>query len=259
MVNTRSLPAHPGAPPPPPAPPATPPASRTIARRPGLPGGRAVLGALLVVTAGVGTFTLGGNDDDGPSGRYPVLVRSVDPGDTVDDEVVEWRPMDLDPDVAARTFEMRADGDGEFRAAIALVPMSRGELLQRSDVADIDAGREGLASAQLSIPVPVDRTPPGLRRGERIAVLATYGSGDGATTVPTVQAATVLAYDSDPEAIGASDRGRLTLALDDTTALVATAHAAQVAELTVVRTTGTADLLPERYRRDEVTLAGASA
>ena len=253
MVNTRALPAPPGASPPPPAPPV---ASRTISRRPGLPGGRAVVGALLVVTAGVGTFTLGSGGGDGPSGRYPVLVRSVDPGELVERDAIEWRPMDLDPDVAARTFEYGSDSADQLTDAIALVPMGRGALLQREDVHIGDSIADtteaaGLATAQLSIPVPVDRTPPGLRRGERVALLATYGSGDGATTVRTVQDAIVLAYDTDPEAIGANDRGRLTLALDDATALVATAHAAQVAELTVVRTTGTDNPLPELYRRGD--------
>jgi hypothetical protein len=253
MVNTRAVPAPPGTPPPPLAPPV---ASRTISRRPGLPGGRAVVGALLVVTAGVGTFTLGSDGGDGPSGRYPVLLRSVDPGEVVARDAVEWRPMNLDPDVAARTFSSTRDGVDELTGAVALVPMGRGELLQRGDVRTGDTitgdtETAGLATAQLSIPIPVDRTPPGLRRGERVAVLATYGSGDGASTVRTVQDAIVLAYDTDPEAIGANDRGRLTLALDDTTALVATAHAAQVAELTVVRTTGTDDPLPELYRRDD--------
>jgi hypothetical protein len=59
----------------------------------------------------------------------------------------------------------------------------------------------------------------------------------------------VLGYETDPDAIGGRDRGRLTVALDDPQALVATAHAAQVAELTVVRTTGIDVTLPEQYRR----------
>jgi hypothetical protein len=232
--------------PPPPAAPAPMVApARLLARRPGLPGGRAVVGALLVVTAGVGTFTVAGGDGDGPTGRYPVLRHAIDPGERLDGGDVDWRPMALDPDVADRTFT----DAGDLTEAVALAPIDAGELLQRSDLARGDRTVAPTA-VQLSIPVPVERTPPGLRRGERITLLATYGSGDGATTVRTVQSATVLAYETDADAIGAHDRGRLTLALEDPAAVIATAHAAQVAELTVVRTTGSDAALPERYRRD---------
>jgi hypothetical protein len=225
-------------------------AGRTLTRRPGLPGGRAVVGALLVVTAGVGTFTLGRDGGDESTGHYAVLTRAVDPGEELTTDALDWRPLSLDDEIDGRAFHDRGELDG----AVALVPLAAGELVQRSVVRRGDAaGTESLPEAQLSIPVPIDRTPPGLRRGEHVTLLATYGSGDNAVTVRTVESAVVLGYESDPDAIGAHDRGRLTLALADAGALIATAHAAQVAELTVVRSTGTATAVPESYRRiDEV-------
>jgi hypothetical protein len=250
-MTTTSHPTGPAGalPPPPTAPPPSTAAARVIARRPGLPGGRAVVGALLVVTAGVGTFTLAGQDDDASTGRYPVLVRAVDPGERITPDDVVWRAMALDDEVDIRTFSTPED----LADVVALAPLNRGDLLQHGDVAGLGDPAEGAppGSIQLSIPVPVDRTPPGLRRGEVVALLATYGSGDGAITVRAVQSATVLDYDADPDAIGAHDQGRLTLALADATALMSTAHAAQVAELTVVRTTGSAAELPETYRRED--------
>jgi hypothetical protein len=216
--------------------------ARIIARRPGLPGGRAVVGALLVVTAGVGTFTLGGRGDGGPSTRYPVLLHGIDPGQVIAAADVDWRPMELDPDVAGRTFR----APDEIVGAVALEPMAAGDLLQAGDVA---RGAAAPSPAQLTIPVPADRTPPDLRRGERIALLATYGSGDSATTVRAVHAATVLRYDAEGDSIGGSGEGRLTMALDDPAALIAAAHAAQVAELTVVRTTTDGAGIPETFRR----------
>ena len=216
-----------------------------LTRRSGLPGGRAVAGALLVVTASVGTFAVARQHDRAATTDYPVLIRAVDPGEPITDAVVTWRPMSLHDDVATRTFT----DPGDLADAVALVPLSAGQLLQRDLVAvgaDLD---ESSGRRQLSIPVPADRTPTGLRRGEKVAVLATYGSGMDAVTVVTVESATVLAYESDRDAIGASDAARLTLALDDPLALVATAHAAQVAELTVVRTTsGGGGSLPAQYR-----------
>jgi hypothetical protein len=124
--------------------------------------------------------------------------------------------------------------------------MVAGELLQVGDVAPVGAAP---SPAQLTIPVPGDRTPPDLRRGERVVLLATYGSGDSATTVRAVPVATVLRYESERDAIGSSGEGRLTIALDDPAALVAAAHAAQVAELTVVRTTTDGAGIPETFRR----------
>src|SRR5690606_6155761 len=139
----------------------------------------------------------------------------------------------------------------ELGSPVALVPLAEGELLQRSQVT-LDADRATGIGGQITIPVPADRTPRELRRGEQVAVLATYGSGVDATTIVTVAAATVLGHESKGEAIGSSATSRLTLALHDPSAIVATAHAAHVAELTVVRTSPTTSALPSTYRRDPV-------
>jgi hypothetical protein len=199
---------------------------------------------LLVVTAGVGTFSLAGADDGAPSVDYPMLVRPVDPGRPITVDDVDWRPMVLDDDVATHTVIDPRDLDD----AVAIVPLSAGQLLQQGEfVARDDAPGATGTTLQLSLPVPIDRTPPALRRGERVALLATYGSGADATTVVTVQSATVLGYETDPDAIGGHDTGRLTINLEDPAALVATAHASQVAELTVVRTTVATVTLPDRF------------
>src|SRR5690242_9112658 len=95
------------------------PPARTLARRAGLPGGRAVAGALLVVTAGVGTFTLS-NGDDAPTTRYAVAARPLDPGSTIDAGDLEWRPMALDPEVGERTFADPAPLAG----AVVVVPLA---------------------------------------------------------------------------------------------------------------------------------------
>jgi hypothetical protein len=245
MTTSLLPPAPPPPAPGPPAPVPGVPAGRTLTRRPALPGGRAVVGALLIVAAAVGTFVVATGGDGGPTTEYPVLAQTVDPGQPIDDDDLEWRAMDLDPVVASRTFRE----PGDLRGAIALSPLAEGELLQRGQVATAGEGATG-TGGQISIPVPVDRTPPNLRRGEQVAVLATYGSGAGATTILTVADATVLGHERDGDAIGASATSRLTLALVDPTQVVATAHAAQVAELTVVRTSPTWTDLPQTYRRE---------
>src|SRR5688500_14615248 len=117
---------------PPPAPELVPPAAadRILARRSALPGGRAVLGALLVVGAGVGPFAARATGDGGPTTAYPVLVRALDPGEQLAGDAVEWRVMELDPDVEARTFVEAA----ELVDMVALAPLAPGELVQRSQV-----------------------------------------------------------------------------------------------------------------------------
>lgn len=219
-------------------------AARVIARRPGLPGGRAVVGALLVVGAGVATFALATGRDDGPSTEYAVLAHAVDPGQRIDAADVAWRPMDLDDEVAEVSFRAGEPLDG----AVALAPLAPGQLLQHGLVVTGDAAST-LTTDQVTIPIPVERTPPSLRRGERVTLLATYGSGADATTVVTVQSATVLAYESENGSIGASSSARLTLSLSDPADVIATAHAAQVADLTVVRTNDPSRALPGVYRR----------
>lgn len=247
-------------PPPPPPPAATSPPTgaapskpaRVIARRPGLPGGRAVVGALLVVGAGVATFALATGRDDGPSTSYAVLVHPVDPGERIDADDLTWLRMDLDDEVAETSFRAGEPIDG----AIALAALGPGQLLQRGLVLAGDEASTATAD-QVTIPVPLERTPPALRRGERVTLLATYGSGADATTVVTVQSATVLAYESDRGSIGASSAARLTLSLSDPADVIAAAHAAQVADLTVVRTNDPSRALPGVYRRSADGAVGA--
>jgi hypothetical protein len=232
------------------------PPSRTLGRRTSLPNGRAVLGALLVTLAALGTYVVAAGDDGGPRDRFAVVVRAVSPGARITTADLVFRPMTLDPDVRAHAF---ADA-GRLEGAVALAPLSPGQLLQTSLVAAATtSGGVALAAHEFSFPVPRDRTPPGLRRGEKIAILATYGTGPDAATVVTVQGATVLAYDREDAGMGAGPSARLTVALADPDAVMQTAHASQVAELTVVRATQTDAPLPDRYVRPSTRPTDAKA
>ncbi|HEV8296124.1 MAG TPA: SAF domain-containing protein [Acidimicrobiales bacterium] len=220
---------------------------RILQRRVGLPNGRAVLGALLVTLAGLGTFVLASHDDEGPHDRYAVMARPVSPGHRLTAGDVVLQPMTLSHEVEAQAFTTTDD----LVDAVALGPLSAGQLVQTSLVAPAAtvAGATNANTHELSLPVPRDRTPPGLRRGEHIALLATYGTGADAATVVTAQDATVLAYESGDDGIGSTRTGRLTLALADPATVMATAHAAQVAELTIVRATQADAPLPDRFSR----------
>ena len=221
-------------------------APRMLARRTGLPTGRAVFGALLVIVAAVGTFALATGRDDGPHTRYAVLVREVSPGARLKSSDLELRTMVLDEGVRARAF---TDIDS-LVGAVALTPLAEDVLVQSSQIVPAPrAGDADIATThEFSLPVPRDRTPPALHRGEGVTVLATYGSGSEASTLVTVHNAIVLAYDTDSDTVGGRDSGRLTLAMSDPNALMATAHAAQVADITIVRSTRAEEKLPDRYQ-----------
>jgi hypothetical protein len=223
------------------------PPTRVIGRRTGLPSGRAVLGALLVSLAAVGVFALTQRADTVPTTAYAVFVRPLDPGDRITAADLELRPMTLDQSLRAHAFTDTATLVG----AVALVPSFSDGLVFGPHVMLRQSGAGEVPSSvhEFSFPVPRDRTPPALRRGETVAVLATYGSGGDAITVVAVERARVLAYETDGDAIGTRGGARITVALDDPQTVLATAHAAQVADLTVVRTTLTDQALPSQYRR----------
>ena len=72
-------------------------AERTIKPRRGLPSGRAVVGALLVTVAAVGSFAAASRSDNGPDDSYLVITRRVDAGTPVRSEYLQLEPMQLSP------------------------------------------------------------------------------------------------------------------------------------------------------------------
>ncbi len=230
--------------------------SRVVMRRRTLPNGRAVVGALLVVVAGVGSFAVATRPGDTTAASYVVLVRPVGPGQRITAADLTMRTMTLDPAVADNAFSDPARVAG----AVALAPLGAGQLLQRAEVATASSvdGTALPPAHELTIPVPSDRMPTGLRRGEAVAVLATYaGSGD-ARTIVTVQRALVLAVSEAGGSLTARGATRVTLALTQPEDVVETAHAAQVAELTLVRATLAAADLPATFTVDDVRPKGTA-
>ncbi|HEX9993902.1 MAG TPA: SAF domain-containing protein [Acidimicrobiales bacterium] len=204
---------------------------RTIRGRRALPGGRAVLGGLLVAVAAVGTFAAYGNATAGPSTSYAVATADLPAGHRVEPADLELRRMDLPASVAGRAFTS-ADA---VVGAVTLAPLAAGELVQAGAL--VPPGGAPAPAAELSFAVPVDRAVNGtLRPGERVDVLATYGTGGAAHTMVVVRGALLLADDEGEQAIGASTRV-LTLALEDPDDVVRVTHAVRAGEVTVVRAT----------------------
>ena len=80
------------------------PARRSFLARRGLPTGRALVGALLVTLAAVGSFAIATAGDDGPTTEYLVMINDVDAGDQIRFADVSLAAKDLAPEVAANAL-----------------------------------------------------------------------------------------------------------------------------------------------------------
>lgn len=233
------------------------PPTRILRRTRPLPNGRAVVGALLIAVAGVGAFATAQRADADPATRYVVVTRAVAPGARLGADDLALRAMTLDPTVAEHAYL----DPTRLVGSVTLAPLAAGQLLQRAELAPATTV-DGTALApghELTIPVPTGRMPVGLRRGEAVAVLATYGTGNDARTVVTVQRATVLAVGDPGDSLTARGSATLTLALPAPEAVLETAHAAQVADLTIVRATQADADLPPTYATEPARPAGSGA
>jgi Flp pilus assembly protein CpaB len=206
---------------------------RRIDRRRPLPGGRAVVGGLLVTLAAVGVF-MAWSARAGDVTR-PVVVAAADlrPGEVLGPDDLEVRALDLPAELSDRAYaDPRA-----LLGAVALGPLAEGELVQRSAVVEPGASIDGtVPAAELSFAVDADRALDGrLQVGERVDVLATFGTGVEAETDVIVRDAVVLAGTREEGGIGAR-RLTLTLGLRDDDDVVALTHAVRAGEVTVVRT-----------------------
>jgi SAF domain len=205
---------------------------RPVARRRSLPGGRAVVGGLLVALAAVLTW-VAGSRPAGPTGAPAVVARrSLGAGSRLTAADLSVRRIDLPPDVSARTFA----SPGAVAGAVAVAPIAAGELVQASSV--VAHAPDGY---ELAIPTDGTGLVDGVAPGERVDVLATYGSGAEAFTVAVVLGAVVIDVPaSAPDAFGAVAAPVLTVAVHSRDDALAVTHAIHAGAVTLVRATGTA-------------------
>lgn len=203
-----------------------PPRRRVVVRSPGLPGGRAVLGGLLVALAGAGTFVAWRQASGVPDTVYAVAARDLEPGQAVTAADVRLVPVELPPEVASGAFSSAADVDGR----VALAPVGEGELLQAGALSD-----EGPGGRAAEVSISLDRA---------LAVDGRLAGGDTVDVYATHQDRTHLVAERVPvvavtEGGGFGDGGVLTvtLALVPGTDPVPIVHAARAGEVTLVRTT----------------------
>lgn len=203
------------------------PARRQVARPAGVPGGRAVLGGVLVALAGVGTFMAWSRAAAPPHESYAVADRDLRPGDPLAADAVRFVPMDLPAAVAEAAFRDGASLEGR----VTVAPIGAGELIQAGSLSDQGSGDP---AAELSLALPRERAVDGrLRPGDLVDV---YASGDeGATVVAAGQR--VVDVTAPGGAFADGEELTVTLAVAEAGERAAVVGAASAGTVTLVRTT----------------------
>jgi Flp pilus assembly protein CpaB len=197
-----------------------------ITRRRALPGGRAVLGGVLMAVAVVGVFVAYEQAGDEPSDSIVVAARAIRLG-----EVLEASDL--------RTVHGELPGGGPGFADIsalvghiALGPIGEGEIVQPGSITD-----EGTVDPvhEVAITLPGRQVAVGrLKPGERVDVFVTYDD----RTSSVVRGAQVVQIEAEDAASLTSDREiSLVVAVPSDETVAAVVHALRTGDVTVVRST----------------------
>ena len=217
--------------------------ARTVRRRRGLPGSRAVVGGLLVAAAAVGLFAAASGSGESARRSYVVARHELAAGARLQASDLELVPMELGPASRARAF----DSPQPLVGATLIAPLGAGELVQASAVV---ARKGDTASRELTFTLERGRLSAGVKQGERADLLATYGSGTDAYTIVVVRQALLVAIERPRTSTGENGPATVTVAVDDPADALALAHAVQLGKVTLVRATGAPPLagVPPTYR-----------
>lgn len=198
-----------------------------------IPRQRAVVGALLIAIAAGLAFVASTSAGSGPSSTVVVARRTINPGTRLTVSDIETVRVQITDELTLHGFDSI---DGLLGASM-LAPIDAGELIQRSAVRVLTAG----ADAGFSFPIDREHALDGdLRPGDTVDVLATFGSGIDAETAVLARSLRVSSISaSDASSVSGSSRLTVTAISSNDEQVLDIAHAAQVAELTLIRTTGT--------------------
>lgn len=205
------------------------PPARLIARRRALPGSRAVLGALLVTAAAVGTFLAYTGATAGPSDAVVVAARSLRIGEVLTAADLRLVRVELPHGTRDGAFDTVEALDGH----VVLGPVGKGELVQRAAVTDdvvVPAAHE------VALTLPRTNVATGrLQPGDLIDVFVT----DEVGTHSVARAARVLEIDRPDGSLTAGREETLVVAVTSDDDVAAVVHALRTGEVTLVRSTAT--------------------
>lgn len=196
-----------------------------IERRRGLPGGRAVLGGVLMAIAAVGVFTA--YQGAGRASTEPVVVARVAlrVGQTIRSEDVRVVQVDL----RGTAFPSFHDVD-DVVGRVALGPVGEGELVQAGSVTN-DVRAPGLH--EIAITLPRAHLAAGrLKAGERVDVFVTL---DDQTQTVTRSAEVVELSADDSSSLTSGREVTVVVAVPGGDEVAAIVHALRTGEVTLVR------------------------
>ena len=203
------------------------PSPRTIRRRRGLPGTRAVVGGLLMALATIGVFVAYADATRGPSDPVVVARHPIRVGDVLEAADLRLVTADL-PAGATGSFDEIASLVGR----VALGPIGAGELVQSGSVTD---DRATSSAHEVALLLPREQVAVGhLKRGERVDVFVTRDD----RTTSVVRGAQVVQIGSEDD--GSLTSGRevsIVVAAPTGEAAAALVHALRTGDVTVVRST----------------------
>ena len=199
-----------------------------IERQRGLPGGRAVLGGVLMAVAAIGVFVAYDHASRRPTEPVVIAAHAIRVGQVLEAADLRVIDADLPAPAASRSFGSVAALSGR----IALGVIAEGEIVQAGSVTD-DASATGLHEVAMNLPraqVAVGR----LKQGERVDVFVTNDK----RTTSVVRGAQVVEIDTGGSGALTSDREiTLVVAVPSGDAVAALVHALRTGDVTVVRST----------------------
>lgn len=204
---------------------------RSISPRRGLPGGRSVVGGLLVALAALGTFVSLAGVNDGPTGRVVVAARDLTVGTRLTASDLDLISVDLPVDQAALTF---ADPSA-LVGRVVLAPIGTGEVLQTSSLAD--AGVAAVPTLSLSLEA-ADALGGTLRAGDRVDVYVSFGSGYESSTRRVATALEVVDAGQTQTGLGEAGDVQLTVGVEDAAQRIDLVNATHAGTVTLVRVSG---------------------
>lgn len=208
--------------------------ARALPRRHHLPGGRAVVGGFLVALAAVGTFAAYLSATTDQSVRYVVARQALRVGQRLEPSDLSTEPMRLSGSVENG---LAFRDPGALIGAVVVGPVRAGELIEAGDVS---LGSRGLGNRQLAFSVPLSHAVDGaLQAGDRVDILATYGTGtDSSTYLVAASVEVVSATESSSATSDGEPAVVVTLSVSTATESVALVQAANAAQVTLVLSTG---------------------
>ncbi len=207
------------------------PDGRRIRPRRGLPGGRAVVGGLLVAVAAVGIFAAVSGAGRGPGTRYYVAAHDIAAGTTLTTDDIEAVAIEVPDRMRDRVF---SDPEALI-GAITVGPLSEGELVQAGGLA---------TGADAEIPtfsVAVGRADANageLSRGDYVQVFATYGTDTAATTVALSSDARIVSISEEDESLAAAGQVVVRLQVTSAEERSSIINATVTGRLSLVRVSG---------------------